>query len=341
MTKPTPSFGSFTVVSPNGVSCGTVNQFVVIADADNIYNVRWCAIGDPTDWPTPATDDARSKQAGQQTLPSQFGRVTGIAGNDFFGYVFQERAVTKMTYVGGDVVFAFDTFEEGRGCWELNRYAQVDDTVFYESEFDYHSLTDGQIVDIGFGKIARTYPPTKPASNAQQNVVINKAINTVFFESQNLAFNYKTGQWTRQPAWDGFVYFPIDSATGQVGRVENLGGGGVFLFGDQSGGTVPAATMRTGEFEPHPDGGMAIVDSIRPINNGGTLTSVNLKVRNLLSDSQTTVTGTALNSRTREVHFRGGANRPTGRWMDATFAYSGTFTSIRGAEVRVMMAGMV
>lgn len=151
---------SVTEVTPNGISCGTVNQFVVIADDDNQWDVRWCAIGDPTDWPTPGTADARAKQAGSQTLPNKFGRVTGIAGGDFYGYVFQERAITKMTYVGGDVVFNFDTFHEGEGCFAPNRYVSVDDAVFFESEHGYRMLVNDTVTPIGLGRVDETYPPS-------------------------------------------------------------------------------------------------------------------------------------------------------------------------------------
>lgn len=162
MTSPSPgvSGGNYTTVADegfSGTSIATVNQFVVIggygAGALTRYKIRWSAIGDPTDWPAPATDDARSKQAGEQDFPYQYGWVTAVAGNDFYGYVFQEKAVTKMTYVGGDVVFAFDTFEVDRGCIRQGRYAQVDDKVFFESQRGLHVLENDQITDIGFAKV--------------------------------------------------------------------------------------------------------------------------------------------------------------------------------------------
>ena len=150
--------GDFTATTPNAFTCATVRDFVVVGGlSTDLYAVQWCAIGDPTDWPTPATDDARAKQSGKQSFPNRFGYVTAIAGNDFYGYVFQERAVTKMTYVGSETVFAFDTFEEGRGCAEYNRIARVDDVVFFESEFGRHMLQNDQIIDIGFGVTDASY----------------------------------------------------------------------------------------------------------------------------------------------------------------------------------------
>jgi len=146
----------FTATTPAGVTCGTINQFVFLG---NGYDVQWSEIGNATSWPTIGTDDARSKQSGIQEMINEFGVVTGIAGGDFFGYIFQERAITKATYVGGEAVFSFDTFEEARGCFMYNRYETVDDKVFFESENGYHMLENGLIEDIGLGKVDDSYPP--------------------------------------------------------------------------------------------------------------------------------------------------------------------------------------
>jgi len=152
--------GTFASVSVPSVGCARVRDHVVVLPTADRYSIRWCAIGDPTDWPTPDTDDARAKQAGLQQFPSEFGVVTGVAGNDFFAYVFQETAITKMVYIAGDEVYSFDTFEEGRGCWRLNRFSRTDDKVFFESEFGYHMLENDIILDIGEGAVDKTYEPS-------------------------------------------------------------------------------------------------------------------------------------------------------------------------------------
>lgn len=166
MTKPTydtpPGSAAFNTVGTGlrSVGCATVRDFVFIMPTSDRYSVRWCAIGDPTDWPIPGTDDARTKQAGTQVFPNRFGYVTGVAGNDFYAYVFQERAIWKAGYVGGDVVFTFDSFEEGRGCHKINRFTRTDDKVFFESEFGYHMLENDVITDIGRGIVDKTNGPT-------------------------------------------------------------------------------------------------------------------------------------------------------------------------------------
>lgn len=158
MTKPSPPLdppvgSAYTVpLTENALCCATVRDFIVIGGLDSDpYAVRWNAIGDPTDWPIPNTDDARTKQAGQQSFPTRFGVVTGVAGNDFYMYVFQTHAISKGTYVGGDVVFSFDTFEEGRGCIRQGLIHTIDDMVVFESDRGRHILLNDQIQDIGFG----------------------------------------------------------------------------------------------------------------------------------------------------------------------------------------------
>ncbi|MHC4988926.1 MAG: hypothetical protein ACYTFX_10605, partial [Planctomycetota bacterium] len=141
-----------------GLCIAQVRDFAVLGGLmSDRYSIRWNALGDPTDWPVPNTDDARSKQSGQQAFPTQFGNVTAISSGDFYAYVFQERAVTKMTYVGGDIVFAFDTFEEDRGCRRQGRMVQIDDKIFFQSDRGYHVLENDQITDIGFGAVDDNY----------------------------------------------------------------------------------------------------------------------------------------------------------------------------------------
>lgn len=336
MTKTTYNPPGLTQISAQAVTCGRVNQFIVIGLLSNRYAIQWCAIGDATNWPTPNTDAARSVQAGTQVFSNEFGQITGIAGNDFYGYVFQERAVTKMTYVGGDVVFAFDTFEEGRGCFELNRYQAVDDTVFYESEFGYKALTDGLIADIGHGRVDNSYPPLK-ANDNQQNVCVNEAISCVFFASRSLCYNYKTDQWSRIPFYAGLNYFNLNSETGIIGRVADL----TTLAGltDGDGGVDAISILETSAREPNP-GGRGVIESVRPISNGGTH-SVFVGIQDFAGDSVSFVTGTSLNSRSRESHFRGNLNVPEGRYVRVRDTITDGFDTAIGAYIEAFPQGEV
>lgn len=157
--SPPPEGGSYTVIpttdtSIYGLCIARVRDFVVLGGMDtDRYTIRWSALGDPTDWPTPATDDARSKQSGSQTFPTEFGYVTGIAGDDFHMWIFQERAISKATYVGGDIVFSFEILNEGLGCVRQGRVLEVDERIFFQSNRGFHMMVNGNITNIGLGKV--------------------------------------------------------------------------------------------------------------------------------------------------------------------------------------------
>ena len=319
-----------TLVTPNGLSCGSVNQFVVIADADNLYNVRWCAIGDPTDWPIPATDDARSKQAGQQTLRSDLGVVTGISGNDFFGYVFQERGITKMTYVGGDVVFSFDTFEEGRGCWQYNRYVRVDDMTFFESEKGYHMIVNDEITDIGYGTVDDSNPPI--SASRQASVVSNETRSLICFGESRVVFNYKTGQWSLYSFGSNVDLYSLNSSTGYFGRVVYLTTGAGLTMDDS--GTILTATLTTGAADLNP-GGRVVVGGVRPIIDGGTMT-VRVGIQDDLADAVTWSASTSLNTRSNMANFRS-----EGRYVRTEITIAGGFDTAIGADVEFAEQGRV
>jgi len=108
---------------PQGACIARVRDHIVIGNtATDPYSVQWCAIGDPADWPTPNTSEAQSKEAGSQRLPSELGTVTKIVGGEKFGLVFQQRGITRMTYVGGNVMYEFDSYEKRIGAFR-NEYA--------------------------------------------------------------------------------------------------------------------------------------------------------------------------------------------------------------------------
>lgn len=348
MTKPSFGGGSIARVQEpdfggdiRAVSCATVNQFVVIAESENgsandgPFSVRWCAIGDATDWPAPATDDARAKQAGRQQMDPTHGEVTAISGGDFFGYVFQERAITKMTYIGGDVVFTFDTFEEGRGCWEYNRRASVDDMVFFESESGYHVVQEGVVSDIGIGRVDESRRPTKVAAGVagtynQQNVVVNKLLNLVFFQSQSLCYNYKTDQWTELVGLSSFNYVAIDSFAGIVGHSSAPATGGV-LF-DQDGGSDLTATLLTTDYRPNAFG-RSYVDGVKPlVTSGGTITTL-VNSRSDLDDSADVATGSSVNTFTGYSHFSESATYPSGELISVSLDVAGGFDTVIGVDV--------
>jgi hypothetical protein len=166
----------------------------------------------------------------------------------------------------------------------------------------------------------------------------------VFFGDNDIAYNYKTDQWTEVPAFAGQGYYSIDSSDGIIGQV--VFSGNVVDLQTSSGGEAATATVSTGEFVLNTDesgnpNGRAVVDAVRPLTDGGSLTSITVGVRDLLSSAVAEATGTAINTRTGASNFRGGANTPEGRFHRATLVFTGGFTTVSGAEFDFTPTGKV
>jgi hypothetical protein len=146
--------------APNARQIGVINRFLVVGDIDQgagaiPYATQWSSIDDPLDFPTPGSATAQLEQAGQQLLQAEHGAVTAIAGGQFWGLIFQKRAITRFTYIGGDVVFQIDNFERSRGCWCPQSHIQVGNLSYFFAH-DGVYVTDGQQVKpIGDAKVDR------------------------------------------------------------------------------------------------------------------------------------------------------------------------------------------
>jgi hypothetical protein len=143
--------------APKGRQVGVINRFVVIGDTDYsgslIPNrIQWCALGNARDWPIPNTSDARTKQSGEQVLPAVYGAVTAIGSGEFFGLVFQRRAITRAAYIGGDVVFQFNDYEKTRGCWFPQSLVQVGNVWYFIAADGFYKTDGATVTPIGDGK---------------------------------------------------------------------------------------------------------------------------------------------------------------------------------------------
>jgi hypothetical protein len=148
--------------APKGRQVGVINRFVVIGDTDYAgslipHRVQWSALANARDWPIPNTSDARTKQSGEQVLPAVYGAVTAIGSGEFFGLIFQRRAITKATYIGGDVVFQFQDYEKTRGCWFPQSMVQVGNAWYFIAADGFYMTDGSSVTPIGDGKFDKTF----------------------------------------------------------------------------------------------------------------------------------------------------------------------------------------
>ncbi len=158
----TSDFVDLATGAPNARQVGVINRFVFLGDIDDGVDVlpfasQWSAIDDVTNFPTPNTAAARAVQSGRQIHNSVYGPVTAYAYGQFWVLIFQKRAITRATYIGGDKVFQFETFEQNRGCWAPQSMIQIGGLCYFLAH-DGWCMTDGQtVIPIGDGKVDRWF----------------------------------------------------------------------------------------------------------------------------------------------------------------------------------------
>lgn len=135
----------------------------------------------------------------------------------------------------------------------------------------------------------------------QPQIAVNKARHLVFFEGTEIAYNYKTGQWTSCSAYDGYGFYSVNSKAHDIGLVV-FSSGSVDLQAQSTSYPAQTGTITTGATDVA-QGSRGVVSGVRPLVNGGTNT-VRVGVQDNIGDSVTWSTVTSVNSRTGMANFR-------------------------------------
>lgn len=345
------TFGALgtTGTAPRARQIAVVNRFVMAADTDGVggtnpTRVQWCAINNPRDWPTPATSDARAKQAGAEILPVAYGAATAISGGQFYGLVFQQRAINRFTYVGGDVVFQIQDYEKSRGCWFPQSLAEYGQLRFFISATGFH-MTDGQqVVDIGKERVDKFFlQDCDQAYKERVRSAIDYANKCVLWCYPNFSAvdgmpnqvmiyqlpsqSFPQGRWAHaedemqilfSSISDGYtldqlddlyasidsIPLSLDSPVWQGGQNTMMAFGSDNKLGTFSGAALPAR-IETGEFELNPIG-YYFVRGIRPMITGNPTTiRVSIGSRTSQNDqTRTFSTPVGMSGRTGQCDFR-------------------------------------
>lgn len=343
--------------APNARQVGVINRFLMAGDLDQgsgavPHLVQWSEIDDPLSWPTPNTAAALTAQAGEQYLQAEKGAVTAIAGGQFWGLVFQKLAITRFTYVGGQVVFQVDNFEKSRGCWAPRSHIQVGNLSYFLAADGFY-LTDGQsVVPIGDGKIDRWF--LSRLNQGQLDAITcgvdwaNKCIYwsfpTIGDTPDTIAIHsLKTGRWTYASESVDLVFqsftagvtledldtlFPdgLESMTisldspqwrGGLPTIQGFASSKIGSFN----GSPPVTTFETGETDVNPFG-RVFIRGVRPLLTGNpTAVTVALALRDS-QDNESRTFGSAVSRTTRTgvCDFR-----EQGRFVSARLQITGGF----------------
>jgi hypothetical protein len=349
------SSAEFTALAMSGTApaaqqVGVVGQFVVVGDRSSAepHSVQWSAIADPRNWPTPGSSTAIAAQAGEQVLRSEFGTVNAITNGDQFGLIFQDEGITRMTYVGGAVVFQFDEISEGIGCHYPNSVVQIGGFVYFASVHGFYRTNGVTVEPIGAGKVDR-YFTANVASTFPERVYagVDRTHNCIYWSypttldsgvpTKLLIYNYLENRFSRAEVVANSIpqSHNVKRRSMEAFDADNVR----ITFGNTSlpspAGAVLDATFVTGEAELNP-GGFAHVSGVKAMLDGSSEYTVALGSRNDQSTAASFTSAVTANSRSGFSDFRSSA-----RYHRARLIVTSTFNSAQGLQILASPDGAV
>ena len=212
-TQPPAFVALAATTAPVAYVLGIIGDFVV---AGNVVSspigaptganvIQWCGLAAPATWSVPNTQAARADQSGAQSLDTQYGKVQFIASGQALGMVFQQTGITRVQYVGGDIVFSFYTYERKRGLVNPRAVTQIGNTVFYLSNDGFYATDGTEVQPIGYSKVNRWFLADCTDLQAVRcsTDITNSLVIWAYPSASNasgygqIIYNFAEGNWTR------------------------------------------------------------------------------------------------------------------------------------------------
>lgn len=292
---------------------------------DDEFAIQTSAIGDHEDWPTAGTADARAKQSIYQSLNQEYGVIKGILGGEKIGIVVQDQALTRMTYVGGSVVYEFDTYErmDGGGLARASRFATDGELWYWHNDYGVYA-TDGYTVkSVSEGRIdeaifnnSLSHANGSSFAAAQSAAYDPRRSQVIFANRQgangayHLAYNVKDGNFSFLSDSNVLAVFPGFSGDENGARhVYNLSGADYKL--QKLNNSSPTIALQTGYVEIDPGYRVQIQGAHLLGANLPTTLALSYKASQTLDDIDVSQSGfTAFTAANRGLKYTGRADAP-------------------------------
>lgn len=196
--------------TPKAKTITTSRNFVVVGntydatDGTSPNRVRWSALGDATDWVV-----SQTTQSDYQDLISADGPVQRVFGGEYC-VVLQERAITRMTYVGSPAVWQFDKVSVGIGPYRGEACAQIDNRIFFHSDAGFFMLVNGvELVSIGEGRVNSEFRVGQSLSDKDYvHCGIDPLSKRVYWRvpgeaSEFFVYDYAMDKWGKDSVYPG------------------------------------------------------------------------------------------------------------------------------------------
>lgn len=202
-----------TGAAPRAYHIGVVKDHIVLGDViDNSFghipaSIWWPQRSNPFHWPIVASDEAVAAESDRQPLQGG-GKVQRVIGGAEVGVVFQESAISRMEYIGGDVTFNITRVEPNRGLLASGLAVLVGRTVYYCSEDGWYAFDYTTSTPIGRERIDRTFfsdfdsaysdrvSCERDPNNQRFYVLYPGSGHTAGAPNKYLCFDWSLNQWT-------------------------------------------------------------------------------------------------------------------------------------------------
>lgn len=311
---------------PKARHIGIVREFVVLGntndstDGEVPHRVWWSAINDSADF-----DPAQSTMCDYQDIPDG-GWVQKIVDGVEYGLVFQDYAISRMTFVGTPAVFQFDKIDRKRGTPLPGSVVGWGRHVFFISEDGFFYNDGTQSHPIGAKKVDRTFWSTMDGNNKHRVSAAVDPENKVIMWSypstsgdgspdRMLFYQWDVNEWSEaevdmeilaRTMTESLTLEDLDSISTNIDTGFNVSfdsriwmGGefkvGAFNASHKLGyfdGTNLAATIDTKELQPVP-GQRSRVSRVRPLVDGSSTTVTITPIHRAKQDTSAT-TGSAV-----------------------------------------------
>lgn len=111
--------------------------------------VQWCAINNPGFWPTPLTNAALAVQSSYQDMEGALGPIMAVSGYPLYAVIFQRFGISRASYVGGNIVFQFGTYDRKRGLVARGAWVQVGAISYFLADQGFFATDGANVYPIG------------------------------------------------------------------------------------------------------------------------------------------------------------------------------------------------
>jgi hypothetical protein len=343
--------------APAALYLGIIGQFVFAGYTNEAvngtvsYRIQWSGIDNSTSWPVANSATAIAQQSGEQFMDSARGVVTGFSNGDQWGLVFQESAITRITYVGPPVVFQFDKITDKIGCEFPRSIVKVGNATYFMNQTGAYRTDGVSIEHLSHNKCAEYLRARISVFNTANKTLYgayNKYKKLIYwtFATDSGGALTATNMLILNTADGRFAVADYSAAAaiyGTTGIEDNnlqtiayvRGFGTSNTFGSLSA-TAGSATITTGDVELNP-GGRAYIDGVKPnIESTGTAPAITVRVGSR-SDLGTTPSYTATTTPTTRTGFAD--MRVDAKYFRAEVQIVGAFDSAVGVEFRAQPTG--